>query len=144
MVLTPKLAAKQDVPLLKALKLFPISLRVRGKVLRMPTRPLLLSDLFPTTPFLYSGHSDLLAKVQGSHLRTSVLTVPSVWNTLTQKERSTFKAMLKIPFSVNLSLTTRFKIPMTPCSSSPFPPPSIYFLHRTCHFSTYYKINLPI
>lgn len=83
--------------------------------------------------------------MQGSHLRTSVLTVPSIWNTLNQKENSTFKATLKIHFLVNLPLTTRFEIlVISPAQADLFLVPCFIFLHRTCHSQTYYKINFTI
>ena len=76
--------------LLKALKLLPISLRY-------PQAPATFRPPHShSLPQLH--HSGFLAKVQSPHLRTSVLTVLTVWNTLTQKEHSAFKVVLKIHF----------------------------------------------
>ena len=88
--------------LLKALKLLPISLRY-------PQAPATFRPPHShSLPQLH--HSGFLAKVQSPHLRTSVLTVLTVWNTLTQKNTVPSRLCSKFTFS----LTTRFKIPGPP------------------------------
>lgn len=93
------------------------------------TRPQLHSDLTSPTPSFCSSHPGLLAEVQCSHFRTSVL-FPLLGQSYLEKH-SAFKALLKIHFSVNLSLTTLFKIATTALTLAVLFFPCFIFLHIT-------------
>ena len=89
MVLKPRLAVKQDVPCLKPSNCSPSRSDTR--------RPLLLSDLL--TPTLSPSSITLVSLLKYKvHTSELLLTVLTVWNTLTQKEHSAFKVVLKIHF----------------------------------------------
>lgn len=108
-------------------------------------RPLPHSDFTSTPPSLCSSHSGLHTDMQCFHLRISVLTIPSACTLFPRGNIVPSKALLKMHISLNPSLTALFKLAMTPLSLAVlFHLPCFIFLHRTCHFQTYYKVNLPI